>query len=267
MIYLERSPSPPLAGFIRTLWYTRAPGQPHRRERVLPNGCMQVVITLAADALTDCDENSAAGCRPIPPAILVGARGRYEVIHTRDFAELVGVIFRPGGLGPWLRLSADDFFERTASLDSVWQFRDLRAQLCEQPTPTAKLARLDALLCASLSGRSVAQRPVVRGALAELRHNSVHSTALSLGISERRLHQLFCEDVGLSPKLWSRIRRFQSALSCLHSGQDIHWDELSLACGYYDQSHFSNDFQSFSGINPTTYSERRGRWRNHVAME
>jgi len=42
--------------------------------------------------------------------------------------------------------------------------------------------------------------------------------------------------------------------------------ELALACGYCDQSHFSNDFRAFSGIDPSTYSANRGPWQNHAPI-
>jgi len=78
MLYLETAPSPPLSGFVRLLWYASATGLSHERERVLPNGCVQVVISLANDFLTDCGvdsgEESSDICRPMAPAILVGAR-------------------------------------------------------------------------------------------------------------------------------------------------------------------------------------------------
>lgn len=107
---------------------------------------------------------------------------------------------------------------------------------------------------------------MVLAALQILRENSVRQTARSLGVSERRLLQVFREDMGLSPKLWSRVQRFQRAAAALHSGRSIRWEQLALNCGYYDQSHLSNDFRAFSGVDPTTYYERRGCWRNHRAV-
>ena len=87
------------------------------------------------------------------------------------------------------------------------------------------------------------------------------------GWSERRFSQIFREEVGLTPKVWCRIQRFQRAVRQLHAGVDVPWSELALNCGFYDQSHFANEFRAFSGVDITTYSARRTQWANHIAME
>ena len=96
---------------------------------------------------------------------------------------------------------------------------------------------------------------------------SVHEIARSSGWSERRFSQVFREEVGLSPKAWMRIQRFQSAVRRLHAGVELRWADLALACGFYDQSHFANEFRAFSGIDVTTYSAQRTRWANHVSAD
>lgn len=269
MLFLKAKPSPPLAGCIRMLWYASVAGLTHERERVLPNGCAQIIISLASESLTDCGvdtgEEKLGIARPMAPAILTGPRSRYDIIHTQDLSELVGIIFRPGGLGPFLRQPAGVFAEQSLSLDALWNAQPVRDRLREHSSPTQKLAALDTMLTAQLRGRLAERRPAIVAALSILPANSVGYTSASLGMSERRLHQVFVEDVGLSPKLWSRVHRFQSILQALHAGTPMPWDQLALACGYYDQSHFSNDFRAFSGIDPSTYSEHRGAWRNHVA--
>jgi hypothetical protein len=97
MIYLERRPSPLLAGCVEKLWYACAPGLGHEYELVLPGGKIQFVISLAADHLTDCTPD---GDKPTAPGLLVDARTSAELIATRDMKQLAGVVFRPGGLGP-----------------------------------------------------------------------------------------------------------------------------------------------------------------------
>jgi AraC-like DNA-binding protein len=262
MIYLERRPSAALAGCIEMLWYACAPDVPHQRELVLPGGKIQFIISLAGDHLTDCRPE---GDVRIAPALLVGARTSAEMVATQDMKRIAGVVFRPGGLGPWLRERADIFFELSPSLCDLWPMEGLRDRLRDlETTPEITLQILDEMLCVRASARE--RRSHVCGALSLLRSLSVGETARALGISERRLHHVFSEDVGLSPKQWSRVRRFQRALGALHQGCDMRWAELAVTCGYADQAHFSRDFHSFSGIDPTTYSASRGRWQNHVAI-
>ncbi len=261
MIYLERKASPGLASCVETLWYACAPDVPHQRELVLPGGKIQFVISLAADHLTEC---TPAGDVPIAPSLLVGARTSAEMVATGDMKQLVGVVFRPGGLGPWLRERADLFYEQSLSLSDLWPMASVRERLLEQATPEGTLRVLDEALCEQASARE--RRNHVRQALRLLRSLGVRETADELGISERRLHLVFSEDVGLSPKQWSRVQRFQRAVRALHNGVEMKWAELAFSCGYADQAHFSRDFRSFSGMDPTTYSASRGRWQNHVAL-
>jgi AraC-like DNA-binding protein len=261
MIYLERRPSPLLAGCVEKLWYACAPGLPHQHELVLPGGKIQFVISLAVDHLTDCTPD---GDKPAPPALLVGARTSAELIATRDMKQLAGVVFRPGGLGPWLRELADLFYEQSLSLADLWPTKTLRERLRDSTSPDLMLRNLDQALCEQGSARE--RRIHVRGALSLLGSLGVRETARELGISERRLHLVFSEDVGLSPKQWSRVRRFQRALCALYKGVDMRWAELAITCGYADQAHFSRDFRRFSGVDPTTYSVSRGRWKNHLAV-
>ena len=64
------------------------------------------------------------------------------------------------------------------------------------------------------------------------------------------------------------MRRFQRVLHLINNcDHEIDWIDVALSCGYYDQSHFIHDFQSFSGINPTEYVTRGSRYINHVPMD
>jgi len=71
-------------------------------------------------------------------------------------------------------------------------------------------------------------------------------------ISERQFERKFKEFAGLSPKLFSRIVRFQAA--CEQFGEPFSsLTSISYECGYYDQSHFIHDFKEFSGHHPKHY--------------
>lgn len=266
MIYLEQAPSPTLRPWIRSLWYCRMPRATRGRERVLPNGCIQVLVNLARNYLTECTEDGSVE-RRLPHAIIVGARSRFEVIDTADMAELAGIVIAPGGFARLFRERADLFFEQSVALDQVWSEKRLIERLCEAPTPACKLRILDLLLQQEI-GDGMRRKPLVDVAIRLLGCGGVGvaECARQAGVSERRLSQVFREEVGITPKAWRRVQRFQAAIKDLYAGADLPWAELALQCGYYDQSHFTNEFRSFSGINPTTYSRLRGPWQNHVPL-
>ena len=274
MLYLERRPHPALTPFIKALWYAHNPNATiHRQERVLPNGHAQIVISLARDYLTDAN-NALDPLQHSPAAILLGIYSHHQQIDTIDLAELIGIVFQPGGTLPFFPSNTHLFSNRETSLEDIWgrASENLRNDLREAPTPEKKFAILEAALLHRLSQSKSPQRnPVIDFALTHL-HRSPGTTTIAeltrqIGLSPRRLSQLFHEQVGVSPKLYCRIQRFQQIVQHLHQGEDIHWAELALTCGYYDQSHFANDFRAFSGLSPTTYSATQRRWSNHIPLD
>jgi AraC-like DNA-binding protein len=274
VLYLEHTPGPPLAGFVRTLWYAHAPVVGHRRERVLPTGCVQVILNLARDFLLDCPLGGADV--QMPPALVVGARSIYEMIDCSDLADLMGIVFVPGGFAPFAADAVDLFTNTSVALEDLWgaPARGLRDRLREASTAQGRLRCLEAFLLERFAARLLrpaAYRAEVRFALREFGRApgvaTVRAMARSTGWSERRFSQVFREEVGLTPKTWCRVQRFQRAVRQLHAGVDVRWAELALDCGFYDQSHFANEFRAFSGIDATTYSARRTLWANHVPVD
>jgi AraC-like DNA-binding protein len=266
MVYLEQVPSPALRSWVQSLWYCHAPKMPHGRERVLPNGRMQIILNLSGAYLTDCGEDGTAHDK-YSRGIVVGVRDRYQVVDTADMKETAGVVIRPGGFTGLFSERADLLFQKVIALKDIWDEPLVFERLGEALTPLEKLTCLDNLL-AGLVGKKSRRSEIADRALYLLRvkHLSIAECALSIGVSERRLSQLFREEVGTSPKLWSRIQRFQAVTRALHAGVDIPWLELALECGYYDQSHFANDFRAFSGLDASSYAKHSNRWQNHVTL-
>ena len=262
MIYLERPAKGLLQNYVRSLWYCRAPGLKHTHERVLPNGCIQVVVNLARNFLTGSHGSQTA---KQSRALIIGTSQSYHVIATQDLAELVGFVLHPDGFPGLFGDRADLLFDRSFALQDIWPCFHIN-QILEAPT-ARKLDCLEHLLLTKV-GTAVDNSALVKRALRTfmLPDSSVASFARSENISERRFSQAFREQVGLSPKAWYRIRRFQSALENIHQSSTASWTDLALRCGYYDQSHFINDFRAFSGINPTAYSSLNGPWKNHLRL-
>ncbi|HUC82100.1 MAG TPA: AraC family transcriptional regulator, partial [Flavisolibacter sp.] len=81
----------------------------------------------------------------------------------------------------------------------------------------------------------------------------VEKLASEANMSLKTFERKFTEQVGVRPKLYNRIVRFNKALAMKRGSPSPHWTSIAHACGYFDQMHFIKDFKLFSGVTPTDF--------------
>ncbi|MFL5692257.1 MAG: DUF6597 domain-containing transcriptional factor [Ktedonobacteraceae bacterium] len=264
-------PQPPLAAFVDVFWLYEGDAPQHTKERRLPDGTMELVVNLREDTLRVYDRQHHDQFQSFRGCMLSGMHTEFSVIDTACQAAIMGVHFKPGGAFPFLSLPASELRDTHVSLDMLWgaTARDLYEQLLAAQTPETRFRILEQSLLAHLA-RSWSRHPAVTFALSEFQNVS-HMQTISavterIGLSQRRFIQVFYEEVGLTPKLFCRVRRFQEVLRLMGTGQRVKLAEIALASGYFDQAHFIHDFQAFSGLNPQAYLMHRGEHHNHVPL-
>jgi len=271
MLFRYCIPSSPLSDFVALLWYAEAGPQPHARERLLPTGTMELISDLRHDAPRVYDRENRNQCQTFRGPVICGAYSEHFVIDTAGQASVMGVHFRPGGAFPFFRCSAAELHNAHVSLDALWgrAAHGLREQLLEAKSLSTRFHILESALLAQLA-RPLQRHPAVAFALNEL-NGMAHTRTISdltrqIALSPKRFIQVFQDQVGLTPKLFCRIRRFQRVLRLLHTGRRVDWADLASACGYFDQPHFIHDFRAFSGLSPGAYLTVRGEHLNHVPI-
>ena len=75
----------------------------------------------------------------------------------------------------------------------------------------------------------------------------VGDVARQVQLSHRRFIELFTERVGMTPKRYARVRRFQRALGLVNGHGAPAWAQVALDCGYFDQAHLCRDWAEFTG--------------------
>jgi AraC-like DNA-binding protein len=258
-------PKPPLSKFIDNFWLYEGYEPEHKTERILPTGTLELVINLRQNELRIYDTERPENCSRLSGAIVSGASGRGFAPDTAEEAFVIGVHFKPGGAFPFLGLPAGDLADTHVDLETLWgpSAGRLRERLCEARTSAERFQLLqEALLSRFCHG--VEQHYAVSAALEMFVKNQagprVREVAKYLGLSQRRFIQVFKTEVGITPKLFSRIQRFQQTRTFIQHNPSINWADLAVDLGYYDQSHFIREFLEFSGLSPTDYINRYKRF-------
>jgi AraC-like DNA-binding protein len=256
MRYFSYEPAAPLGEFIHRFWdSTYTPSHP--RVRILPSGSMELVVNLSQDAVRVYDSAQSEHCLRFPGIVVSGPYASALDIDPMQHAAMMGVHFKPGGAFRFLGGAVGELTNTHVPLEALWgkPAIELRERLCSAATPRKRFRILEETLMARL--RSSSAHPAVSLALDMFGPSgvgdSVRGVAKRVGLSERRLIQVFTAQVGLTPKLLCRVLRFQRVREVVRQGATPNWAQLALACGYYDQSHMIRDFQEFSGLCPTDY--------------
>jgi AraC-like DNA-binding protein len=231
----------------------------------------QVVINLAEDQTRGYDEDGTCS-QELSGSLIAGPRTRFEVIDTDQQHDVVGACFAPGGMPSLLAPPAAEFAGTDVPLDALWGVRAvdrLRQQLLESRTPEARLDTLEAALLTQWRGDAL--HPAVSCALDAFARRpavaTVRDAVVAAGVSARHLIDRFTAQVGLTPKRFCRVRRFQHAIALAERGAVDEWARVAADCGFADQSHLIHEFHAFAGLPPSTYLRRRTAHRNHVRFE
>lgn len=259
MLYLSYRPGPPLNDFVDYFWLIQG-GQTPRLEKILPCGATELVVNLKDNAIDIHDPEQPEQYRRFSGAVFSGTYSRSFICNALQHESIMGVHFKAGGASPFLKLEASELANTHAGLDDLWGRSgvELRERLCTAVTSQQRFRIMESVLRDRLLRYDPARQVQMKFALSMFATSGngvlVRDVARELGLSQRRLIQLFSSQVGLTPKAFFRIQRFQRARVLAEKLATPDWAQLALACGYFDQSHLIHDFQEFSGSTPRTYS-------------
>jgi len=252
-------------------WYGESYQAAHRTERALPNGRFQLIIDLSDGFVRD-SAPAAQRYQPAMAPLVVGMQSRFALLETAALQHIMSVVFWPGGTRGLFDVPADAFYNGVVPLEQVWgcEATGLRDRLRDTRSPAAKFLVLEAALRRRRRER-LQLHAAVRYALGRFQSvphiRSVLDVSKDTGLSRRRFAQLFREQVGITPKLYCRLHRFQRVLNHIASGAPVDWADVALAGGYCDQAHLANEFRDFSGITPGAYLATGHPFVNHVPMD
>jgi AraC-like DNA-binding protein len=271
MIHKLRFPQLPLSQFVENMWLVQGFVADYTREKILPDGAIELIFDLDPAPKSIFEDEASEGFRTVKKAWISGERTRYIVIGAARNQSMVGVRFRPGGAYPFFRFPISELTESVTELDLIWGrlVDEIRDQLAAIESPDERLLCLESVLLRQVQ-RTLEPNRLIAFAVNQLQHSpqflAIRDLASMVGITQKHLISQFEKVVGLRPKSFARVCKFQKVISTIEQRSELEWSAIASDCGYYDQAHFIKEFQAFSGLNPSAYVAQRGDYVNYIPI-
>lgn len=201
-----------------------------------------------------------------PEQVIVGGYANGEAaIDLRPGIISFAIFFLPTGFSQLFGIPVSEMSERNYDAATVVRMtRGLREHLGACKTFEQRVRVVEAVLL-PLAARArkrplmtmVADHVFLRCGVIE----SVERLATDAGLGIRQFERLFLREIGISPKLYARVARFQNALDMKIATPRRTWLEIAHRLSYHDQMHMIRDFQLLGGSTPGQLLARIGDGR------
>ena len=242
MEYKKIKPYKDLEPFIHFYWELKGNELERQWERVFPDGCAGIVMNLGNTCLTD----NGSLAMEFGKTYVVGAMNSFKDSFIDSDTHLLGVCLKPATFANFYNYaSQNELTNNTIEFEKSNSFK------------------VDKILYDSFNyfDQFFSERIKSKNNQLQSVINDIHSTNGQISIYElaktnfttiRQLERNFKKYIGLSPKEYSNIIRFQNALRIIkNSNQNRSLLDIAFECGYYDHSHLSNEIKRNTGLSPS----------------
>ena len=260
-------PSSPLNTYVTFFTYYKNYAPDYSASKMLPDGSVELIILL--DDIQRVFYKEKHQPLTFRKTVLCGMQQEFVYTAATGYS-VFSIKFKAGGSYPFLHLpllELKDLFvdaEQVLGRSVLW----LREQLLALNEPHAMFRLVETFLMERLAHSQ--QQRLIDHAVSRIRNSSaairLRDIAAELGYSQKQFIHIFKQHVGLGPKTYQRIARFNKVLQKIDEQPPLNWSHIGPACGFYDQAHLINDFKFFSGIGPQDYVTQKGEYPHFIPI-
>jgi AraC-like DNA-binding protein len=180
-------------------------------------------------------------------------------IKTPADLKLIFCIFKPAGFYRLFKIPIHLLNNDVVPLEVFLgaRTREFKERVLEAPTDEAKIGVFNAFFTALAQRLPPAYAQTVEHAQDQLlQHNgilSIENLSGRLNVSRRSLERHFEAHIGMSPKYYAKVLRFNYAFGLKRANPALDWFDIIYDCGYFDQTHFIKEFRHFTGQPPVAF--------------
>ena len=258
MNYQEISPCERLKAYVKCYFLFESSSENSFVDTVFPSGFTEIIFNLGTGKWQTFSGDQFV---TTPTIELWGQIIKPLTIRSIGKNTMLGIRFFPYAMSCFVKENIDslnnqvvDFKDLSGNAISV-----LHSQLLETNVLNQRIALVEDFLLNTLSQckRKHNKIAVLNNIMHELKQedffDNIENVASRYGITSRYLQKLFLQYTGLTPKLYTKINRFQNSLRLVTQNNNS-LTSIAYDCGYFDQSHFIREFKSFTGLTPSGYT-------------
>ncbi len=257
MSYCIAKPSSVLSKFIKHYWAIEncIPTGDEHIQRVVPNGLPELIFYLG-----DKPKSTAKNKNIFENSILTGQINEYYDISITGKLSLFSIMFQPSGLAAFFNIPVIELLNQTVPLNYFLKdtVNEIENKLYREPTFAGRVRIAEQFLMKRLQQASKKYQlnrieetiGIINKRRGLVNINELASIAC---LSRKQYERIFIELIGTSPKQFLKVVRFQNAIHEKIKNRDSNLTFLTYQCGYYDQSHMTNDFVQLSGLTPKQF--------------
>ncbi|MGV8018101.1 MAG: DUF6597 domain-containing transcriptional factor [Ignavibacteria bacterium] len=253
MIARTIKPVLPLSKFVDSIYcyFGTTSGMRHH---LIPDGKTDLLLNFgsAIQVLDESDKKSA-----LKESIFHGLRKKQYTFEFGENLGIIGIRFLPLGFSSLFKYREKEITEKPVSAELIAgkSVREIEEKLYDEPSLRKKLSIVEKWLLDIFINSDRINRKI-SDSLEELNFSRGLLKINEIGKSDaayKKLQRTFNEYIGISPKLYSRMLRFDCIHNELRKSDGVDWMDIVAKYNFHDQSHLIKEFKFFTNITPTEF--------------
>ncbi|HEY4062070.1 MAG TPA: helix-turn-helix domain-containing protein [Puia sp.] len=181
------------------------------------------------------------------------------LIKTPENLRLIFCIFKPYGFYRLFNIPIHHLNNNVVPLEVFLgrRTRELKERILSAPCDEAKIGVVDDFFSSLARPLPTSYRSMIEYAQDQMLQRNglvgIDDLSRQSSISRRSLERHFSDNVGMPPKYYARVLRFNYAFGLKRANPALDWFDIIYDCGYFDQTHFIKDFRHFTGEPPVAF--------------